>query len=247
MIAGFARIDLAARDAAKAGEAYAAFLGRDPAEAASGFRLANVTLRVRAAAAGEREGLARVAFAARDLPHARRLLERRGVTTREEQSEVVLEPSASHGVGLALEAANARSDGEASAAGDRIVGLDHVVIRTGDPERAIALYGARLGLDFRLDRSNPAWGSRLLFFRCGDAVVEISTALDSARSDAPDALSGLAFRAADSDAAQNRLAKAGFDVSEARTGRKPGTRVFTLRSGLVGAPALIIGGQSPDD
>jgi len=46
---------------------------------------------------------------------------------------------------------------------------------------------------------------------------------------------------------RERLARAGFDVSEARAGRKPGTRVFTLRSGLIGAPALVIGGQSPDD
>lgn len=122
-----------------------------------------------------------------------------------------------------------------------------MVIRTGDPERAIALYGSRMGLDFRLDRSNPAWGSRLLFFRCGDAVVEVATDLKSARSDAPDILSGLAFRAPDPDAARARLAKRGFDVSEVRPGRKPGTRVFTLRSGVVGAPALVIGGQPPDD
>jgi catechol 2,3-dioxygenase-like lactoylglutathione lyase family enzyme len=246
VITGFARIDLAARDAAKAGEAYAAFLGCDPAEAASGFRLANVVLRVRAAAADEREGLAAITFATRDLSHARRMLERRGVATREQGADVVLEP-ASHGVGLGLAAASERRDGAAAAAGDRIVGLDHVVIRTGDPERAIALYGARLGLDFRLDRSNPAWGSRLLFFRCGDAVVEIATGLEPARSDAPDVLSGLAFRAAAPDAVRERLARAGFDVSEARAGRKPGTRVFTLRSGLIGAPALVIGGQSPDD
>ena len=45
-----------------------------------------------------------------------------------------------------------------------VSGLDHVVIRTPDPERATALYGARLDLDMRLDRSNPAWGARLLFF-----------------------------------------------------------------------------------
>ena len=47
-----------------------------------------------------------------------------------------------------------------------VEGLDHVVVRTPDPERAAALYGARLGLDMRLDRSTPAWGSRLMFFRC---------------------------------------------------------------------------------
>ena len=40
-----------------------------------------------------------------------------------------------------------------------ITGLDHVVISTEDPERAAALYGARLGLDMALDRS-PAQPAR---------------------------------------------------------------------------------------
>lgn len=245
MIAGFARIDIAARDAAQAGEAYAAFFGRDPAEAASGFRLSNLAVRVRPAGPDESEGLARIVFAVRDLAAARRMLERRGVPTLDDAAEAVVDPGSSHGVGLALAAAG--NDALSAPAGDGIAGLDHVVIRTPDPERAIALYGAKLGLDFRLDRSNPAWGSRLLFFRCGDAVVEIASDPRVARSDGPDLLSGLAFRAPDPDAAQARLAAAGFDVSEARAGRKPGTRVFTLRSGVVGAPALVIGGLGPDD
>jgi catechol 2,3-dioxygenase-like lactoylglutathione lyase family enzyme len=53
-----------------------------------------------------------------------------------------------------------------------ITAMDHVVIATADPERAAALYGARLGLDMALDRSHPDWG-RLMFFRCGDLIVEI--------------------------------------------------------------------------
>ena len=53
-----------------------------------------------------------------------------------------------------------------------ITALDHVVISTEDPERAAALYGARLGLDMALDRSHQDWG-RLMFFRCGDLIVEI--------------------------------------------------------------------------
>ncbi|HEY1926000.1 MAG TPA: VOC family protein [Caulobacteraceae bacterium] len=244
MIAGFARIDIAARDAAKAGGAYAAFFGRDLAEGADGFRLSNVAVRVRPASADEPEGLARIVFSVRDLAAARRTLERRGIPTLDDGVEAVVEPGSSYGVGLAIAAAG--KDAQAAPPGDGIAGLDHVVIRTPDPERAIALYGAKLGLDFRLDRSNPAWGSRLLFFRCGDAVVEIAADPRVPRSDGPDVLSGLAFRAPDPDAARARLAAAGFDVSEARAGRKPGTRVFTLRSGIVGAPALVIGGQGPD-
>ncbi len=53
-----------------------------------------------------------------------------------------------------------------------ILGLDHVVVSTEDPERAAALYGARLGLDMALDRSHQDWG-QLMFFRCGDLIVEV--------------------------------------------------------------------------
>ena len=54
-----------------------------------------------------------------------------------------------------------------------ITAMDHVVVSTSDPERAAALYGARLGLDMALDRSHPDWG-RLMFFRCGDLIVEVT-------------------------------------------------------------------------
>ena len=54
-----------------------------------------------------------------------------------------------------------------------ITAMDHVVVSTADPERAAALYGARLGLDMALDRSHPDWG-RLMFFRCGDLIVEVT-------------------------------------------------------------------------
>jgi hypothetical protein len=114
-----------------------------------------------------------------------------------------------------------------------------VVVRTVNPEASIALYGAKLDLDLRLDRSNPAWGSRLLFFRCGDAVVEVGASLGAAVTDEPDRLGGFAWRAAEPEAAHARMAAAGLDVSELRKGRKAGTSVFTVRD-AVGGPNLII-------
>ncbi len=122
-----------------------------------------------------------------------------------------------------------------------------MVINTQSPDRALALYGARLGLDFRLDRSNPQWGSRLMFFRCGGAVVEIGARLGGEATDAPDRLSGLAWRVTDPEAAQTRLAKAGFDVSDVRTGRKPGTKVFPVRAGAPGAPTLMLSAEPADE
>jgi catechol 2,3-dioxygenase-like lactoylglutathione lyase family enzyme len=118
--------------------------------------------------------------------------------------------------------------------------LDHLVIHTPDPERALAIYGAKLGLDLRLDRANPAWGARQLFFRCGTTVVEFAAAIDAPRSGGDDRVGGLAWRVGDAAAAQARLAARAFDVSPVRQGRKPGSKVFTIRAGVVGAPALFI-------
>jgi catechol 2,3-dioxygenase-like lactoylglutathione lyase family enzyme len=123
-----------------------------------------------------------------------------------------------------------------------ITALDHVVIRSSNPERAIALYAGRLGLDLRLDRSNPDWGSRLLFFRCGDLVVEIAHDLNKGVSDAPDELWGLSWRTPDIMRCNERLKKAGVEVSEPRDGRRPGTQVFTVQSHTANVPTIIIGG-----
>jgi catechol 2,3-dioxygenase-like lactoylglutathione lyase family enzyme len=122
-----------------------------------------------------------------------------------------------------------------------ITALDHVVIATADPERAAALYGARLGLDMALDRSHPDWG-RLMFFRCGDLIVEIvqRPGKDAVTDTARDRLWGLSWRVADLDATRERLASSGVDVSDVRTGRKPGTRVLTVRNGTCGIPTLLV-------
>jgi catechol 2,3-dioxygenase-like lactoylglutathione lyase family enzyme len=121
--------------------------------------------------------------------------------------------------------------------------MDHVVIGTADPERTAALYGARLGLDMALDRSHPEWG-RLMFFRCGDLIVEVAHKpnKETRKEDvsAPDRLRGICWRVADIDATRARLAEAGVDVSEARPGRKPGTRVMTVRNGTCGVPTLLV-------
>ena len=95
-----------------------------------------------------------------------------------------------------------------------IRGLDHVVISTGDPERAAALYGARLGLDMALDRSHPDWG-RLMFFRCGDLIVEVVQRPVAGADQTHDKLWGLSWRVADIDATRARLVAAGIDASEA--------------------------------
>lgn len=205
------------------------------------------------------EGIWALAFTVSDIEAATKLLGRRGLrgsapgpvrSTHEDGRKRYwttssLNPADTGGLTILL-AAPPRDgvawplseplDDEAAA----VTQLDHVVINTANPDRALAVYGAKLGLDLRLDRSNAEWGVRQLFFRCGDAVVEMGASLKTPASDAPDRFGGLAWRVADPDAVQARIAAAGFDVSDVRTGRKPGTKVFTVRSGVPAAPALMI-------
>ena len=203
------------------------------------MRTGNVAI----AFSADRGPLSSMTFATDDLGKAARLLERRGVpATKGETLE--LSGAATHGVAIALVERHGKPAPSPATVDDAsaIAELDHVVIRTPNPERAVAFYAGRLGLDLRLDRSNPEWGSRLLFFRCGDLVVEVAHDLKKAVSDGPDHLWGLSWRAPDIAQANARLKAAGVDVSEPRTGRRPGTQVFAVNSHTEGVPTIVIGG-----
>jgi catechol 2,3-dioxygenase-like lactoylglutathione lyase family enzyme len=117
--------------------------------------------------------------------------------------------------------------------------LDHVVVASEDSERAAALYGARLGLDMALDRSHQDWG-QLMFFRCGDLIVEVVRRPVAGGDLLRDRLWGLSWRVADIEAARARLIAAGLDVTELRNGRKPGTRVMTVRNGTCGIQTILL-------
>lgn len=123
---------------------------------------------------------------------------------------------------------------------DAVAGLDHVVVNTPNPERAASLYGARLGLRLALDRSNPDWDMRLMFFRAGGLTIELAHKLSGGVSNAPDKLWGLSWRVPDIEAAHARLDKANFALTSIRAGRRAGTKVFTVRDGTVGVPTLVI-------
>jgi len=214
------------------------------------FRLDNMALELAAGAAG---GLGAIAFEVRDAAGAFREAERRAlkpsspIIRSNGATAVRLADSATCGVAIELiQHAGVRPSAPSlpTAAG-AVTGLDHVVIRTTHPNRAAALYGARLGLDMRLDRTEPKWGSRLMFFRCGDLIVEIVHNLKDEPSDAPDRLWGLSWRVADAELARARLKANGVDVSDVRPGRKPGTRVFTLRDGTLSVPTLMVEPSAP--
>jgi catechol 2,3-dioxygenase-like lactoylglutathione lyase family enzyme len=128
---------------------------------------------------------------------------------------------------------------------DIVSGLDHVVINTANPDRAVALYGARLGLRLALDRSNPDWDMRLMFFRIGGMTVELAHRISSGVGNQPDKLWGLSWRVADLEAVHARLMKQNFAVTSIRAGRRAGTKVFTVKDGTMGIPTLVIGEAAP--
>jgi catechol 2,3-dioxygenase-like lactoylglutathione lyase family enzyme len=257
MITALDRIKLQVADIATATAATERLLARAgfADEETAAFVLDNTILELSLAEDGA-EGLTGLAFEVADAQTARRTCERRALDPEtpvafvetvangavREGHHVDLDTLATFGVpttlvayekGAAPPKAKIMADGA-------VTGLDHIVIRTTHPDRAAALYGARLGLDMRLDRTEPKWGSRLVFFRCGDLIVEVAHNLNDEPSDAPDKLWGLSWRVAGIEAANARLKASGFDVSDIRAGRKPRTRVFTVRDNTLGVPTLMI-------
>lgn len=212
--------------------------------------------RIRPVLITQGEGLASLCFRTNDIERMHRRLER--LTLRPEPVSEVESEDAITGATLSWKRTRAATEATGGVrifflerekerplsvrtTTGAITAMDHVVVATADPERAAALYGARLGLDMVLDRSHPDWG-RLMFFRCGDLIVEVGhkAGKEKAAETAPDRLRGLCWRVIDIDATHARLVADGVEVSEVRTGRKPGTRVMTVRSGTCGVPTLIV-------
>jgi catechol 2,3-dioxygenase-like lactoylglutathione lyase family enzyme len=242
--------------------------GADGGAAHSWFQLGNMALdiiaatgsgytgdRVRARLEAEGEGIWAIAFATPDIKGTLKTFARRGAgateprpirSTHVESGEkrywttAVLDAAATNGPAIFI-VEQSSPEQTRIADGAALTGLDHVVVTTTDPNRAIAFYGARLGLEMALDRMNPEWGARLMFFRCADLVVEVAQDLEKQTSSEPDQLWGLSWRTADIDATHARLRAAGVDVSDVRVGRKPGTRVFTVRERTCNVPTIVIG------
>jgi hypothetical protein len=98
-------------------------------------------------------------------------------------------------------------------------------------------------LRLALDRSNADWDMRLMFFRTGALTVELAHRLSAGVGNQPDRLYGLSWRVADIDAAHARLVRAKLAVSDVRQGRRPGTRVFTVKDGTINTPTLILSAE----
>jgi catechol 2,3-dioxygenase-like lactoylglutathione lyase family enzyme len=210
--------------------------------------------RIRTVIAEQGEGLASICFRTNDIAKMHRRLDR--LTLKPEPVSDVESLDTASGASLSWKRTRAATSAtrgvrmfflelakerplSAQTTAAPITSMDHVVVSTADPEGAAALYGARLGLDMALDRSHPDWG-RLMFFRCGDLIVEVTHRPGKHADAARDTLWGMTWRVADIDATRERLTASGVDVSEVRAGRKPGTRVMSVRSSTCKIPTLLL-------
>ena len=122
-----------------------------------------------------------------------------------------------------------------------VAGIDHVVILSADADATRDLYRDAFGIRLALDREFPDWGARQLFFKIDGVVLEIGASLkQEPDSSKPDELWGVCWRVPEIDAARARLVRSDWDVSEVRPGRKPGTRVCTIRNRTHGVSMLLL-------
>ena len=178
--------------------------------------------------------LTSLAFGALDLAEAHRILGRRGGEPSKISTSFRLSDIVCAGVKTFIVSENAPPS-------DKNICLDHLVINTPNPDRAIAHYGSRLGIRFALDRTNENWGARFLFFKLDDIVLEVIHRAGQEHDPlAPDELWGLTWKVEDIVAHHERLSKQGVTISEIRTGRKPGTKVFTVKSHSEDIPTLFL-------
>jgi catechol 2,3-dioxygenase-like lactoylglutathione lyase family enzyme len=117
--------------------------------------------------------------------------------------------------------------------------VDHLVLRTASARDCIGLFSEQLGIRLALDRTVPEWGGRMLFFRTGKLTLEVIE--PDAAPEGGDHFWGIAYQCRDIDSKVTAISEAGVTVSEVRPGRKPGTRVATVKSHCLGIPTLLIG------
>lgn len=122
---------------------------------------------------------------------------------------------------------------------DCVSRVDHVVLYTGDADACIQAFGEDgLGIRLALDKSVPEWGGRMLFFRTGQLTLEVIE--PNKGIDGDDYFWGIAFQVSNLDARLSQIEAQGVLTSGARDGRKPSTRVATVKSHHLNIPTLLV-------
>lgn len=120
-----------------------------------------------------------------------------------------------------------------------IYAVDHIVLQTRDADDCIRLFRDELGLRLALDQEVPEWGGRMLFFRMGKMTLEVIHNLK--QPPAQDFFWGITYLCEDIEATVSALDERRVVHSPIRPGRKPGTRVATVKSHCLGLPTLLVG------
>ena len=112
------------------------------------------------------------------------------------------------------------------------------MLHTTNAQACIHLFEKRLGLRLALDKDVPEWGGRMLFFRSGKLTLEVI----EPRENKPrqDYLWGIAYQCASIELLSARLKRENIKVSAVRDGRKPNTKVATLKSHNLDIPTLLV-------
>ncbi|PXW33977.1 UNVERIFIED_CONTAM: hypothetical protein DES50_102602 [Williamsia faeni] len=216
---------VASEDVDASRRAYELLLGVD---AGAPLTVENATIELRGGTSEKAPH--RALFGTVDFAATTRLLRRRGLALTE-TSAGRAEADAESSVGV-IEAGES-----AVVPGSELTSVDHLVFNSADRDGAVALFGATLGMDFRLEQSIHD-GIHQLFFRAPTVIVEVVVGQGDPGS--VTTLWGVAWKSADIDRTHHRLVAADVPVSEMRTGRKAGTRVFSVRDHALGLPTLVI-------
>ncbi|MFK8019813.1 MAG: VOC family protein [Pseudomonadales bacterium] len=153
-------------------------------------------------------------------------------------SDVDPELTDCRGLALTRSRSEAQSVVELNASTPGIKAVDHVVLMTNDADDCIRLFGQQLGMRLALDQTVPEWGGRMLFFREGSMTLEIIQ--NPKEPVATDRFWGICYRCSDIEGTCAGLLSRGVEVSSIRDGRKPGSRVATIKSHCAGLPTLLV-------
>ena len=217
MITGFSRINLEVPDLAAARQEYANLLGTISGDRVS---LANVEIHLAENRELEQPRISSLSF----------------LDTELESAGPVSLPGRNRG--LTLSSCKHR-DTPAGPVSTGIVAVDHVVLRSNDADDCIEVFGEPgLGLRLALDQMVPEWGGRMLFFRSGKMTLEVIQSLEQPVEQ--DHFWGITYLTEDIDRTLSTLDAKGVAHSPVRDGRKPGTRVSTIKSHTLGLPTLLI-------
>lgn len=119
---------------------------------------------------------------------------------------------------------------------NNLFALDHLVLTTNKSDDLIDLYEKELGIRLALDQFVEKWGGRMLFFRTGQATIEV---IDN-KVEGNDQFWGLAWKTKDIESTCERLSQNNINVSEVRKGRKKDTLVATVKFDEIKIPTLLV-------